>query len=177
MSYATSGKATTRKNLFGWIGRIWQGLWVVCGIAVVAYVTSSVTSVMTTLSLTNHINSVADLPGKTVGVLSGSIGEEFAIGENLTIRTYNSTADMAHALERNEIDAVIDDAPVLEYYVYTHPGEALDVVGPLFHPDKYGFGLPHGAELRRALNVQILGDKESGFISEIYERYFGDDPT
>jgi len=50
MSVATSGKPAKRSNLFGWVGRIWQGLWLVCGVAVVAYVTSSVTSVMTTLS-------------------------------------------------------------------------------------------------------------------------------
>ena len=40
-----------------------------------AYVTSSVTSVMTTLSLTNQINSVADLPGKSIGVFAGSVAE------------------------------------------------------------------------------------------------------
>ncbi|MGH7003890.1 MAG: transporter substrate-binding domain-containing protein, partial [Alphaproteobacteria bacterium] len=46
MSIATSGKAS-RKNLFGWAGRIWQGFWMVCGVAVIAYITSSITSVMT----------------------------------------------------------------------------------------------------------------------------------
>lgn len=29
MSVATSGKPPSRKNLFGWVGRIWQGLWLV----------------------------------------------------------------------------------------------------------------------------------------------------
>lgn len=177
MSYATSGKATQRKNLFGWLGRIWQGLWLLFGIAVVAYVTSSVTSVMTTLSITNQINSVADLPGKIVGVQAGSVSEEFAVDQNLTIRPYDSVADMAEALERNEIAAAIGDAPVLEYYVYSNPGEALDVVGPIFHPDKYGFGLPRSSTLRPELNVLLLGAKESGLLEEIRHRYFGDDPT
>src|SRR5690606_14028959 len=68
MSVATSGKPPARKNLFGWVGRIWQGLWLVCGIAVLAYVTSTVTSVMTSLSLTNQINSVAD---RQIGRASG----------------------------------------------------------------------------------------------------------
>src|SRR5699024_11761295 len=45
MSVATSGRPPSRKNLFGWVGRIWQALWLVCGVAVLAYVTSSVTSV------------------------------------------------------------------------------------------------------------------------------------
>ena len=33
---------------------------------------------MTTLSLTNQINSLADLPGKSVGVFTGSVSEDFA---------------------------------------------------------------------------------------------------
>jgi hypothetical protein len=53
MSVATSGRPAARKNLFGWVGRIWAAFWLICGIAVVSYVTASVTSVMTTLSLTN----------------------------------------------------------------------------------------------------------------------------
>src|SRR5690606_14012337 len=78
MSVVTSGKSPARKNLFGWMGRIWQALWLVTGIAVLAYVTSSVTSVMTTLQLTDRINSIADLPGTTVGVAQGSTADEFA---------------------------------------------------------------------------------------------------
>ena len=54
MLISSSGRPTARKNLFGWVGRIWQALWLICGIALLAYVTSSVTSVMTTLSLTNR---------------------------------------------------------------------------------------------------------------------------
>src|SRR5699024_6234893 len=61
MSVVTSGRPPSRKNLFGWLGRIWQALWLVCGVAVLAFVTSSVTSVMTTLAITNQITSVDDL--------------------------------------------------------------------------------------------------------------------
>ena len=43
MSATISGRPPARKNLFGWIGRIWQGLWLACGVAVLAYLTSSET--------------------------------------------------------------------------------------------------------------------------------------
>jgi ABC-type amino acid transport substrate-binding protein len=84
---------------------------------------------------------------------------------------------MAEAMRTNQIAAAIGDAPVLEYYVYSHPTEPLDVVGPVFQPDKYGFGLPRNSALRPALNVQILGAKESGLLADIHDRYFGEDPT
>jgi polar amino acid transport system substrate-binding protein len=176
MSIATSGKSPSRKNLFGWIGRIWQALWLVCGIAVLAYVTSSVTSVMTTLSLTNRINGLADLPGKTVGVFSGSVAEEYARASALGSRSFPNIDEAVAALRGNRIAAIVGDAPVLEYYAHTHPEAGLSVVGAMFEPDKYGFGLSRRSQLVRPLTVELLGAHESGLVEELRSRYFGDAP-
>jgi ABC-type amino acid transport substrate-binding protein len=175
MSVATSGKAPARKNLFGWVGRIWQGLWLVCGIAVLAYVTSSVTSVMTTLSLTNQINSVADLPGRVVGVQPGSVSEDYARRAGLNARPFQHIEEAANALAAGAIDAVLGDAPVLEYYAHTNPARGLAVVGPLFAPDKYAFGLTQDSRLTRQLSVEIIGLHESGRLGQIRARYFGEE--
>ena len=176
MSVATSGKPPSRKNLFGWIGRIWQGLWLVCGVAVLAYVTSSVTSVMTTLSLNNQINSVADLPGRPVGVLAGSLTEHYARDSGFVVHPFASIGDAVAALLDGQIVAIIGDAPVLEYHAHTHPALPLAVVGAIFEPDKYGFGLPHRSALTRPLTVELIGAHESGLIEEIRQTYFGDEP-
>ncbi|TPK93846.1 MULTISPECIES: transporter substrate-binding domain-containing protein [unclassified Mesorhizobium] len=173
MSVATSGKPPSRKNLFGWIGRIWQGLWLVCGIAVLAYVTSSVTSVMTTLSLTNQINDIADLTDKTVGVLSGTVEEDFAQQEGLQTQTYAGLDRAVDGLVDGQVTAIIADAPVLEYYAYTHPNPPTKVVGRLFQPDKYGFALPRQSPLTRPLTIELLGARDKGEIDELRTKYFG----
>jgi polar amino acid transport system substrate-binding protein len=165
MSVATSGRAA-RKNLFGWVGRIWQALWLVCGVAVLAYITSTVTSVMTTLSLTNQIHSLADLPGKTVGVFTGSVAEEFAQTSALRERSFANIDEAVTALRDGGIAAIVGDAPVLEYYAESHPDVPVAVVGPIFEPDKYGFGLTLGSELTRPLTVELLGAHESGLLDE-----------
>ena len=175
MSVATSGKPPSRKNLLGWIGRIWQGLWLVCGIAVLAYVTSSVTSVMTTLSLTNQINSVADLPGHAVGAETGSVSEEYAREQGLDVRLFAHTQEAMEALLAGEVAAIIGDAPVLEYHAHINPQQPVSVVGPIFAPDKYGFALPLHSALTRPLTVELIGAHESGLIAEIRKRYFGED--
>lgn len=176
MSVATSGKPPSRKNLFGWAGRIWQALWLVCGIAVLAYVTSSVTSVMTTLSLTNQINSVADLPGRLVGVQPGSVSEDHAQQLGLNTRPFEHVDEAVEALLDGRIDAIIGDAPVLEYYAHTNADQPVTVVGPIFAPDKYAFGLGHQSEMTRPLTVELIGAHENGPIEEMRRRYFGDDP-
>lgn len=171
-----AGKATGRRNVFGWLGRVWQGLWLVCGIAVLAFVTSSVTSVMTTLSLTNQINSLDDLSGKAVGVFSGSVSEEFARASRLDVHSFPNIDDAVAALHDGDIAAIIGDAPVLEYYAHHHPEQRVDVIGGIFEPDKYGFGLPLNSPATRRLTVELIGAHESGLVTELHDKYFGNSP-
>ena len=173
MSIAISGK-TERKNLFGWVGRILSALWLIFGVAVVAYVTSSVTSVMTTQSLTNQINSINDLPGKNVGILTGSASERYANETGLQTKSYSNIDQAAKALADHEIDAIIGDAPVLEYHQHTHSKESFTVVGPLFRPDKYGFGVSKKSGIEKLLTIELLGAHEQGLISTLRKKYFGE---
>lgn len=172
MSIALSGKST-RKNLFGWVGRVWAGIWLACGVAVVAYVTSSVTSVMTTLSLTQQIHSLGDLHDRTVGVVTGSVSEQFVTDFGLKTRSFNQFDTAVEALKAEQIAAIVDDAPVLEYFARTRPDKGVSVVGNRFHPDKYGFALPHESDLTRPLTLELLGLLESGDVEALRVRYFG----
>lgn len=174
MSVATSGKAPSRKNLFGWIGRIWQGIWLVCGIAVLAYVTSSVTSVMTTMALSNQINSVADLPRHPIGVRAGSTSEEYAKQAGLDTHPYHNIDEAVDGLIGEEVDALIGDAPVLEYYAHTHPDRGVMVTGVIFEPDKNAFALPLHSELRRPISLELINMHRSGLTEELTTKYFGE---
>lgn len=175
MSVATSGRSPARKNLFGWAGRIWQGLWLLCGVAVLAYLTSSVTSVMTTLSITSEISSVADLPGKRIGVLAGSIAEDYAEAEALERRAYNSLDAMVAGMLRGEVEAIVGDTPVLEYYEHTHPEDPLKVIGPIFEPDKYGFAFALDSALERDVTLELLRAQEIDLVEQLDEKYFGEE--
>lgn len=173
MQIAVSGRMPARKNLFGWIGRIGQALWLVVGLAVVAYITSSVTSVMTTLAITETINGPDDLPGKRVGVFEGTIAQDFGEARGFDIRTFERVANAAQALVDGQIDALVADAPVLEYYAHLNPGMNLSVVGPIFAPDKYGFALPLDSELTKPLSIGLLALWEDGTIRALDTDYFG----
>ena len=173
MSVATSGKPPSRAKLFGWIGRVWSALWLVCGVAVIAYFTASITSVMTTLSITDRIAGLSDLPGKTVGVLTGSTSEEFARGEGLRTQSYANIELATDALVQGQINAIVGDAPVLVYYAHQNPNRNLSVVGKIFEPDKYGFGLAFGSPFTRPLTVEVIGAEESGVIEDLRTTYFG----
>lgn len=173
MSIVTSGRAPARKNLFGWLGRVWQALWLVCGVGILAFVTSSVTSVMTTLAISSQINSVDDLNGRAVGVLVGTVEEDYARKQGLSMRSYASLDEAAAALGNGDVVAVIADAPVLEYYVYSNPGLPVNVVGRLFERDKYGFALPLQSPLSREVTLAVLGAVDEGKVDEFKTKYLG----
>ncbi|TKT78464.1 transporter substrate-binding domain-containing protein [Aquamicrobium sp. LC103] len=172
ISIATAGR-TARKNLFGWMGRIWQAAWMVVGVGVIAYVTSSVTSVMTTVSLERGVHSLADLPGKTVGVFTGSVAETFVGDLGIASQSYPDIDAAASAIQDGEIDAIVGDAPILEHFAHSQPQSNLTVVGNIFHPDKYGFAFPHDSELTRPVTLQILELIEAGVVEDLRSKYFG----
>lgn len=173
VSIATAGKAGSRKNLFGWIGRIWQAIWLVVGVGVIAYITSSVTSVMTTVSIERGIHSLADLPGRTVGVFTGSVAEDYVTELGIASRSYPDIDAAAGAMKAGNIDAIVGDAPILEHFAHSRPQENVAVVGNIFHPDKYGFAFPHDSDLTRPVTLQLLELIEDGTVEKLRSKYFG----
>ncbi len=175
MQIATTGKPAARKNLFGWIGRVWQGIWLMAGVAVIAYVTSSVTTVMATLSAANQIRNVDDLEDRTIGVLKDTVSDEFVRAQGLRNLTFLTLDEAVKALESGDVDAIIEDGPVLQYYIYTHPRADVRLVGPRFEPSKYAFGTPQSSLLRRPVTIELLSSEEHDEIDKLRIKYFGED--
>jgi len=176
MLVATKGTLPSRTKLFGWVGRLFAAFWLIIGVAVLAYVTSSVTSVMTSLAIRGDIRGPEDLPGRTVGVFTGSISENVMASDGIDIRSFEGVDNAVTALKENEIDAIVADAPVLEYYKHEHPDFGLDVVGRIFHPGKYGFALPYKEDARtQEVTIKLLALQESGDLDTLEKQYFGDE--
>lgn len=128
---------------------------------------------MTTLAISSQINSVDDLNGRAVGVLVGTVEEDYARKQGLSMRSYASLDEAAAALGNGDVVAVIADAPVLEYYVYSNPGLPVNVVGRLFERDKYGFALPLQSPLSREVTLAVLGAVDEGKVDEFKTKYLG----
>jgi ABC-type amino acid transport substrate-binding protein len=76
-------------------------------------------------------------------------------------------------LARGSVQAVVYDAPVLRYYA-AHAGKGqVQVVGPIFKPEKYGIALPPGSALRKPINEALLELMQDGAYAEIHDKWFG----
>ncbi|MDR1148660.1 MAG: transporter substrate-binding domain-containing protein [Spirochaetaceae bacterium] len=157
-----------------WFHNIITAMLTLCGVALITYITSTVTSVMTTVSLANtEIYSLTDLAGKRVGVLGGSAAEEFMQRSGFTTVAFDDIGAASHSLLEKTIFAVVADAPVVEYWSRTHPGIPVKVTGELFHPDKYAFALGKESELAGPVSVQLIKFHEDMSIPKLKYFYFG----
>lgn len=175
VSITMTGKTSYKGKLApGWVGKIVAALWLVFGVASVAYLTSGLASVMTANTMSFRINGPRDLRGKTVGTLKGSAGERYCALHGLDVVQFSSVDAAAVALAAKQCDAVVADAQSLEYFDTSHPEVAVAVVGELFERCHYAFAVHSGDDdLLRRLNIAIVSLREDGAIDRVRGRWFG----
>jgi polar amino acid transport system substrate-binding protein len=146
---------------------------VVMGIILIAQFTAAVTASLTVQQLTGTIRGPSDLPGKRIATVQGSTSARYLDGEGLKYIPVTRIDEAYQMLEAGEIDAVVYDAPVIQYYAL-HQGKGLgQVVGPLFQEETYGIALPSGSTLREDINESLLRLKQDGVYDTIYTKWFG----
>ena len=173
MSVAMNGKTNYAAG-HGALGKVLAGIWLMCGVAVVAYITSSVTSIMTLNKLKNEIHGVQDLNGKLVGVMKGTAAEEFCQKHQIFVKAYTDPVVAVADLVSHKTQALIGEAASLQYYDKAHPELPITEVGSVFSDEKYAFGVPKNSDLRTELNIQLLMLQEGGFLHDLQVRYFGE---
>ncbi len=85
-----------------------------------------------------------------------------------------ATIDEAYAeLEAGNADALVFDAPVLQYHA-AHQGQGeVRIVGPVFERVRYGAAVAADSPLRERINVALLEVIESGAYDRLHDEWFG----
>ena len=76
-------------------------------------------------------------------------------------------------LAAGEVEAVVYDAPVLQYQVATDQEGLFAVVGPVFQRESYGIALQEGSPYRERINTILLHLRENGKYQQLHEQWFG----
>lgn len=157
----------------GTAGRVFALVWMFSGFFILAYFTASVTSTVTVQQLRGTISGPKDLFGKTVATAQGSTADQYLRRMGLTPRKMDSVPTAIDALKAGDVDAVVYDAPVLQYYA-SHEGTGqVRVVGPIFWKQEYGIALQHDSPYREAVNQALLRVIEKGEFQLLYKEWFG----
>ena len=128
------------------------------------------------------INTVADLPGKTIGVQLGTTGDDIATGyekepesgsEAAKVERYSKGADAINALKQNKLDCVIIDNEPAKAFVAAN--DDLKIIEGAFEKEDYAMAIKKGnTELVEKLNKAIKELQDDGTIKKILDNYIGD---
>jgi len=175
VSITMTGKTSYKGNVApGWVGRIIAAIWLVFGVASVAYLTSSLSSVMTANAMKSRIDGQHDLKGKRVGTLQGSVGERYCALRGIDVVRFPTVDAAAEALAARGVDAVVADAQSLEYFDTSHPDVRVATVGEMFERRHFAFAVrPGDDDLLRRLNTAIVSLREDGALDHVRTRWFG----
>lgn len=125
------------------------------------------------------ITSVEDLEGKTVASRLGSAPLDY-LAENVPgakALPFEQLDQMYLAVEGGTADALLYDAPNVEYYISTTGEDKLKAVGDLYEAQEYGIAVSKDNEaLVEAMNQALANMIDDGRYAEIYEEWFGEQP-
>lgn len=126
----------------------------------------------------DEVESIDDLAGLTVASRLGSAPLDY-LAENAPeaeALPFEQLDQMYLAVEGGSADALLYDAPNIEYYIDTTNTD-LKVVGDLYEAQQYGIAVTKGNEnLVAAMNDALATIIENGTYAEIYEEWFGEQP-
>ena len=155
-----------------WLGRVIALFWMFFAIVFVAYFTAASTTNLTTKSLTGSIQSANDLPGKRVATTAGSTAEAY-LHSHHAITTSTPTLDAAlDLLNAGTVDAVVFDAPVLEYYAANSAQGQIQLVGDVFKKENYGIVVPNDSPLRIPIDTALLQMQSDGSYDDLVNKWF-----
>ena len=125
----------------------------------------------------NTVFSVADLPGKTIGVQLGTTGDIYASdyeAEGSTIERYNKGADAIQALKQGKVDCVIiDEQPAIAFCA---KNTDLEILEEEFALEEYAICISkENTELTQKVNAALGELKADGTLDIIIANYIGDD--
>ncbi|MCI6812442.1 MAG: transporter substrate-binding domain-containing protein [Lachnospiraceae bacterium] len=125
----------------------------------------------------NTVNSVDDLPGKTIGVQLGTTGDIYASDyeeEGSTIERYNKGADAIQALKQGKVDCVIiDEQPAI---AFVKKNSDLKILEEEFALEEYAICISkENSELKEKINGALAELKANGTLDQIISNYIGDD--
>ncbi len=157
--------------------KIISWIWVYVSIFVTSSFIAYITASFTLESMQGDIKGPSDLKGKKVATVAYSTADKFLRKANAKVSTFDGVDNAINALEAGKVDAVVYDAPVLQYYALNDGKDKVQVVGETFRSENYGIVVKQGDELRKKINEQLLNLIESGVYKDLNNKWFGAKPT
>jgi len=156
-----------------WIARVVGLLWGFVAVIFVAYYTATLTANLTVEKFDNQINSPTDLLGKRVCTVAKTTSAAFLTTLGVKTDDVPSIDQCYSGIRDHTFDAVVFDAPVLQYHVANDGVGSMTLAGPIFQTEDYGIAFHNGSDLRKQADSALLSKREDGTYDLIRQKWFG----
>lgn len=121
------------------------------------------------------IKSYDDLQGKRLGCQIGTTGEMKCRAANAKqVVAFNTQAEAAMELMNGGVDAIINDAPVVEYFLAQGYAKKCKIVGSKMEAEQYGCAIAKdNKDLLDTMNKSLAVMRANGSYDKLYQKWFG----
>lgn len=127
------------------------------------------------------ISSLDDVQKRKLklGALAGTTGEDLVKGRGFDPRSFDNSQAELDALRTGQIDVLVQDDPVVRYWLKDPANRDFVLVTKLRTDQQYGFAVrkDHNPMLLRVINETIERAKRDGTYERIYEKWMGPMPA
>lgn len=156
-----------------WQTRVLSLGWAFVGVIFVAYFTAILTANLTVDKFESKIQTPTDLIGRRVCTVADTTSSDNLSKLGVDYTPMPVIEECYSALRDEKFDAIVFDAPVLQYYVLHDGAGIATIAGPVFYDEDYGIAFPLGSELRRQVDDALLSIRESGDFELIKQKWLG----
>src|SRR5262249_31980394 len=146
-------------------------MWLV-GVVMIAQLTATVTSTQTFDRLNSKIRGPSDLAGKRIATVRGTAAATYLTDQGLRDVPGASAQEGCELVLNGEVQALVFDAPSVQYLAAKRGNGVLRVVGPVFDSQKYGIAVAEGSPLRKRINRALLQMYEDGRYRALHDKWF-----
>ncbi len=154
-------------------GRVVGLIWMFVSLIIIASFTASIAASLTTNRLANEGARTSPIASLTVATVAESNAAAYAARQGGRVRTYPALPEAIRAVQGEEADVVVYDAPILKYWA-RREFAGIAVGDALLIRDDYGFAVAEGDPLRERINAVILDVIGGAEWQALKQRFFGD---
>lgn len=155
-------------------GRVVALIWMFTSVIIISSFTASIASSLTVNELASRIEGPSDLDRVRVATIPNSFTSEYLDQRFISYRPYANIEAALDALAAQEVDAVVHDAPLLNYQLRQRFDADLMLLPNTFNAQNYAFTLVEGSDMLEATNRALLDVRASPNWNNLLERYMGE---
>ncbi|XP_076354948.1 glutamate receptor ionotropic, NMDA 3A-like [Tachypleus tridentatus] len=164
-----------------WPNKVLINLWGCFSVIFLASYTANIAALFAGLFFQLRVDDLHDssLLNQRTGAAKGSAAEGYVFSENTRLWQHIQKYEVEtlegglDQIRNGELDVLIGDTAVLDYFRGNEPGCNLHLLGDPIFDDAYAIGMQKGFPLKDAISDLILRYNEFGYIDQLQQKWYG----